>query len=121
MSPRSKKRRQSPFLATAPRLLVKWPAYAAVLGALWLVFNYQALRQYFQVRALRNDNRRVVEKLEQRRSAYLDERRQLETWGFSAEKAIREQLLMVKPGENVIFIVGQDQPELRPLLPDLEP
>lgn len=87
-----------------PMIVIKWLAYSAILLAIWLGFNYSVLRDYFDARALRNENRRAVAELNRQVSSLLEEKAQLETWGFSAEKAIRERFKMIRPGEKVILL-----------------
>lgn len=77
---------------------------AVGMGGLWLSFNLGALRQYFVARGLRNENRSEVLRLEDQRRALLSEKRQLDSWGFSAESAIRERFRLARRGENVILI-----------------
>ncbi len=114
--PRPKKRPKSkPRLSggrPAPR---PWP-WLGVIGAvmiLWPVSNYPTLQEFYRARVLRNQNRHEVARLEAQYQSLLIEQGELEAWGFSAEKAIRERFRMALPGEKIIVIVppgGDEQP-----------
>ena len=87
-----------------PFLLLKWGILGAVISALWLAVNYDRLEDYFEARARRSEASRTVQTMERQYSQLLHEKQELERWGFSAEKAIRERLKMARPGENVIIL-----------------
>lgn len=87
-----------------PFLLLKWGFLAAGISALWLAVNYDRLEDYFEARARRSDARRTVQSMERQYSQLVHEKQELERWGFSAEKAIRERLKMARPGEHVIIL-----------------
>lgn len=84
--------------------LSRWLVAASVLLAAWLAFNYGTLKEFFEARHLRNENRRQVSQLEQRYFHLVQEKRELEQLGFPAEKALRERFKMIKPGEKLIII-----------------
>ena len=76
--------------------------------SLWFAVNSGSLREYFKARGLRNENKRAVLELERDIGQLEEERGKLETFGFPAEKAIRERYRMRRPDEGVIYI---DEPE----------
>lgn len=87
-----------------PFLLLKWGFVAAGISALWLAVNYDRLEDFFEARARRSEASRTVQSMERQYSQLVHEKHELERWGFSAEKAIRERLKMARPGENVIIL-----------------
>lgn len=87
-----------------PLFLLKWGLLASVAAGLWLAVNYERLQDYFETRARRGEAGRTVETMERQYSQLLQEKKELERWGFSAEKAIRERLKMARPGERIIMI-----------------
>lgn len=87
-----------------PVVLIRWSVAAAALAVLWLVVNFPVLRDYFEARGRRNENKREVTQLERQLSGLEEEKRELDTWGFPAEKAVRERFKMIKPGEKVILL-----------------
>lgn len=87
-----------------PLYLLKAVVFATFFLALWAVFNHQALKDYFTATVHRDENARAVAELERRRAELQKEKQQLESWGFPAEKAIRERFMMALPGEQVIVI-----------------
>lgn len=95
-----------PSFAWIPRpvTILKCIVYLAVPFALWLMHNYETLTEYFTARAHRDQNKIEVTSLEREFASLLNEKRQLEVGGFATEKAIRERLMMVRPGERVMFI-----------------
>ena len=100
-----------------PLYLLKAVVFASFFLALWAVFNHQALKDYFTATVHRDENARAVAELERRRAELQKEKEQLESWGFPAEKAIRERFMMALPGEKVIIIeeppsVGSDFPAM---------
>lgn len=87
-----------------PLLLFKWAFLGAAISSLWLAVNYDRLKDYFEARARRSEINRRVETMERQYSQLQEEKIQLERWGFSAEKVIRERFKMARPGERVILI-----------------
>jgi hypothetical protein len=87
-----------------PLLLLKWAFLGAAVSSLWLAFNYDRLKDYFEARVRRSDINRRVESMERQYSQLQQEKSELEKWGFSAEKVIRERFKMSRPGERVIII-----------------
>ncbi len=87
-----------------PLFLFKWAFLGAAISSLWLAVNYDRLRDYFEARARRSDINRRVEAMERQYSQLQHEKSELEKWGFSAEKVIRERFKMSRPGEHVIII-----------------
>lgn len=87
-----------------PFLLLKWGFVAAAIASLWLAVNYDRLEDYFEARARRSEANRTVQSMERQYSQLVHEKHELERWGFSAEKAIRERLKMARPGEHVIIL-----------------
>jgi hypothetical protein len=87
-----------------PLVWLKWGLAGAAVAGLWLSLNYATLNEYFDARARRNEAKRTVHAMDQQYQQLQTERRELEMWGFTAEKAIRERLKMARPGEQVIII-----------------
>lgn len=87
-----------------PAAFLKGAAFLACFAGVWFAFNYSTLREYFEARRSRNGNKHDVQELERNFSALVKEKRQLEKWGFSAEKEIRERFKMIRPGEKIILI-----------------
>ncbi|GEM_PF-4693193 len=90
-------------LPVALRLL-RWGLLPLGLGAAWLAFNYDTLKQYFEARDRRNENRRLVHQLERQRQTLAEEKAALLRGGFAAEKAVREGFKMARPQERVILV-----------------
>ena len=93
-----------------PLRLLRWAAVALACVAAWMFLNYEHLREYFDMRERLDRHRAGNARLERTREELLREREALEAGGFPAEKAIRERLLMSKPGERIIFL---EEPENR--------
>jgi cell division protein FtsB len=87
-----------------PLKMVRWLAVVAGCLMLWIVINYQPLREYFSMRDNLETYRETNGKLERTRSDLTKENEALQAGGFPAEKAIRERLLMIKPGEKIYTI-----------------
>lgn len=87
-----------------PLLFLRWVFLAVGVAGLWLALNYEGLKDYFEARARRNEVRQTVETMDRQYSQLLQERHELEQWGFTAERAIRERLKMIRPGERVLMI-----------------
>lgn len=87
-----------------PLLLLKWIFLGVGVAGLWLALNYEGLKEYFEARARRNEVRQTVEAMDRQYSQLLQEKHELEQWGFTAERAIRERLKMIRPGERVLMI-----------------
>lgn len=94
--------------------LTRWLSIGAVLLGIWLALNYTTLREFFEARHLRNDNRRQVSQLEQKYFQLVQEKRDLEQFGFPAEKAIRERFKMIRPGEKLMIIETPDSSADKP-------
>ncbi|MCE5228280.1 septum formation initiator family protein [bacterium] len=87
-----------------PLIMVRWLAVVAGCLLLWIVINYEPLREYFAMRDNVEANRETNARLERQRNDLMKENEALQAGGFPAEKAIRERLLMIKPGEKVYMI-----------------
>ena len=87
-----------------PMALVKWVVVFICALVLWVALNHATLRQYFAQRERRDTHVAEVKHLKQVLGRLDQERQQLRTGGFEAEKAIRERFYFVRPGEKVIFI-----------------
>lgn len=100
------KRKAEPVSAAGfrPAIVARWGLMGAGLAALWFAFNHETLQQYFEARVQRNENRREVGRLERQIADLEEEKRQLETFGFPAEKTIRERFKMARPGERIIIL-----------------
>lgn len=88
-----------------------WLGVIGVVMILWAVSNYPTLQEFYSARVLRNRNRHEVARLETQYQSLLTEQGELEAWGFSAEKAIRERFRMALPGEKIIVIVPPAEDE----------
>jgi cell division protein FtsB len=100
-----------------PMRLLWWAAclMAALLGWAWI--NYPTLQEYFKAQAFRNSQSEQVRQLRQRRDQLDRDQRALQAGtGFAAEKAIRERLGMIRPGEKVL-IVATPEPADAPSSP----
>lgn len=97
-----------------PLIWLKWGFAAAAVSAFWLAFNYDKLNEYFEARTRRNEVKRAVQTMDEQYAELAQQKRELEKWGFSAEKAIREQLKMVRPGERVILLEEPAPPKAGP-------
>jgi hypothetical protein len=109
-----------PFGWRLPSLLVKVASYIFVGGALMLYINYPTLQEYFRARARRESYRESVAALKKEYDKLLREQSELKNGGFETEKTIRERLMMVKPGERILFIdppAGEEDAPVRPALP----
>lgn len=91
-----------------PLRALKWGAYIVVCCLAWLLLNRDTLREYFEARERKEDYIRDVNRLETEHQQLLAERAALQTEGFPKEKALRERMIMVKPGEEILFV---DPPE----------
>lgn len=96
-----------------PLKIVRWFAVVAACLLLWIVINYEPLREYFTMRDKLGSYTQTNDQLERERNDLAKEHDALQAGGFPAEKAIREKLLMVKPGEKVYVIESDDQPTTR--------
>ncbi|HOE95960.1 MAG TPA: hypothetical protein PLS90_01070 [Candidatus Sumerlaeota bacterium] len=90
-----------------------WPvACLALTAAAWLFVNYDTLQRYLSERERLEHYRSLVAEEERLRDEMIGERAALQAGGFPAEKAIRERFIMVKPGEQILFIeppAGKDE------------
>lgn len=91
-----------------PLRAIKWAAYVVVCCMVWMLFNRDTLRDYFQARTRQEQYTKNVARLQRDQSALLAERAALQAGGFPKEKALRERLVMVKPGEEILFIEAPD-------------
>lgn len=98
------------FVFPRPFVVVKWTIYLVAPAALWAAHNYRTLEDYFDSRGEMRRNRAEVASLEQERDRLLAEKRKLDVGGFAAEKAVRERLMMVRPGEKVILLESEPAP-----------
>jgi cell division protein FtsB len=87
-----------------PFRLLQWTAFVVICAVVWVVLNYSTLQEYFRERDRLEHYRESVTHLQKQQNQLVEERTALLAGGFPAEKAIRERLLMVKPGEHVLFI-----------------
>lgn len=87
-----------------PSRLIPWALFFLLLAVAWLAVNYTTLQRYFAERERRNTYRETVVRLQQQQQQLQNEQAALQAGGFPAEKAIRERLMMVKPGEKILFI-----------------
>ncbi|MCL5270313.1 MAG: septum formation initiator family protein [bacterium] len=87
-----------------PAALVKWAVYLLVVAAIWIYFNRATLQAYFAARERYNAYRAEVAAQEKQQARLNAELKALKAGGFPAEKAIRERLFMVRPGEKIIFV-----------------
>lgn len=106
MPPRKEARNRAPFIL---RTKVRWALLACLSIFTWVAFNFVTLSEYIEARNRRNHTRREVRSLEADYSRLVTQKQELETWGFAAEKALRERYKMVKPGENVLLL--NDKPD----------
>jgi cell division protein FtsB len=91
-----------------PGALLRY-ALLALLGLGALVYlNFPTIQEYFHTRDRRDRYRDSVESLRAEHERLLQEQAALQTDGFDKEKAIRERLLMIKPGERVILVETPD-------------
>lgn len=105
--------------------MIKTIAYVAVCAALLIYINIPTLRDYFETRERRDSYRDSVGRLKAEHDALLREEAELKRGGFAMEKAIRERMLMVQPGEEILFI--EDAPNgaeggraaVKPILPGM--
>ena len=95
-----------------PFTVIKWLVYVIVPVIFWMGLNFDTLRRYFAERALMRHNADEVARLEKEFGGLTDEKRKLEQGGFPAEKAVRERFKMVKPGEKVIFLEENPEPQV---------
>jgi len=92
-----------------PARFLRWLTFVILsLGILWILINYETLGEYFEARDRLTAYNENNARLQQRQAELESELKALESGGFPAEKAIRERLFMVKPGEKIIFI---EEPE----------
>jgi cell division protein FtsB len=88
-----------------PGRFVRWLVLVSVsLGLLWVLINYETLGEYFSARDRLRSYRDANSRLQRRQAELESELEALEAGGFAAEKAIRERLYMIQPGEKIIFI-----------------
>ncbi len=94
-----------------PLKLVRWLAVVGACLLLFILINNQPLREYFTMRDTLDTYRQKNDQLERDRNDLLREEAALQAGGFPAEKAIRERLRMIKPGEKVYFIEDESTTE----------
>lgn len=87
-----------------PAFLLKWLVGVAAAVALLVYLNFSTLQQYFEARDRRDGYQESVRSLQQQHAELLREQAELRSNGFEKERAIRERLLMVRPGEQILFI-----------------
>jgi cell division protein FtsB len=102
-----------------PRLLVKAAAVVVICVAALVYLNLPTLREFVQTRQQRDAYRESVTSMKQEYEALLREQAQLQSGDFAMEKAIRERLLMVRRGEEVLFIESADGSAGEPARPAL--
>ncbi len=91
-----------------PIFLIRWLSCLLVLSILWVWMNYSKLHEYFGTRDRLYKLRMLVERLEGQQHKLDREQRALKNGGFQAEKAIREQLYMIRRGERILVIEDPD-------------
>lgn len=98
------------FLATGlPGTLLRVMIYAIVGSALWVSINFSTLQEYFRARDRYQNYQQTVTELQREQERLMGEQAALKDDGFPKEKAIRERFLMVKPGEEILFIERPDE------------
>ena len=100
-----------------PRLLLRVAVYVMAGAALMIFFNFSTLQEYFRARERRDNYRESVAALQREYNQLLQEQAELKNNGFDKEKAIRERWLMVKPGEQILFIEPSMPSETMPPIP----
>lgn len=93
-----------------PLALLRWGIIIVLLAILWVASHYEALQTYFTARERRQEYSEQVNRLQQEQGRLQAEQAALRSGGFQTEKAIRERLLMVKPGEKILFIETPEVP-----------
>ena len=92
-----------------PIFLIRWLSCLLVLSILWVWMNYSKLHEYFGTRDRLYKLRTSVGRLEGQQHKLDREQRALKNGGFQAEKAIREQLYMIRRGERILVIEEPDE------------
>ena len=92
-----------------PIFLIRWLSCLLVLSILWVWMNYSKLHEYFGTRDRLYKLRTSVGRLEGQQHKLDREQRALKNEGFQAEKAIREQLYMIRRGERILVIEDPDE------------
>jgi len=87
-----------------PHSKLRWGILASLAIVAWVAFNFVTLGEYVEARKRRNQTRGEVGTLEQNYAQLVTQKQELETWGFSAEKALRERYKMVNPGESLLLL-----------------
>ena len=87
-----------------PALLLRWTALLVGCTAAWLYLNINTLQEYMVESSRLEDYRSKVEDLQHNQAQLIQMCKDLENCDYQTEKTIRERLLMVKPGEQIIFI-----------------
>jgi hypothetical protein len=93
-----------------PVRLLKWSLAAVAAAAAWLAVNYRVSIEYFTARARGDDEARAVGSLERRYGELQKQERELESWGFESERALRERFNMKLPGERVLIVEETPDP-----------
>lgn len=99
------------LLALSRRLLL-WLALLVLLAVGWVFWSKDVLVQYWENRNDRNALKKEVERLERDVERREHEREMLKQGGFETEKVARENLKLIKPGEEVLYL--QPPPSLPP-------
>jgi cell division protein FtsB len=101
------------FVWRLPGLLIRAVAYLMAGVALMVYLNFSTLQQYFSARERRETYRQSIASLRTEHERLAKEQTELKNNGFDKEKAIRERWLMIKPGEQILFIEppGEQQQE----------
>jgi cell division protein FtsB len=87
-----------------PSLLIRAAAYLFAATALMVYLNFPTLQEYFHARERRDSYRDSVAGLRREYAQLQQEQAELKNNGFDKERAIRERWLMIKPGEQILFI-----------------
>lgn len=90
--------------AINPLRAIKWGAYIVICCMVWLMLNRHTLQEYFAARERNDHYAKDISRLKREQTDLQAELAALKEGGFSKEKALRERLRMVKPGEEILYI-----------------
>ncbi len=97
-----------------PLRLMRWLALGVGCLALWVLINVTPLREYLRLNEELRNHRDTTHRLEQERLNLERERDELQRGDFAAEKAARERLQLIRPGEKIFFIESEPTPAPEP-------
>ena len=84
---------------------MKWLVALVVPAVLWAGWNSTTILEYMSIQSLRNQNRVEVARLQEELDGLKREREALDDdAGYPLEKAIRERMIMRRPGEEILTI-----------------